>query len=153
MRRDGRFIRHRRCGIRGGMRRLGRILTSQTAHLEQLFGAAIPRLQHFVPKRPGGRNAIPVLKRREISFAVADQYGAVEFRVATDVVVGPWIEAATVLIKPGLNRSKDTALEDRPRVTRRGMRAEMGATLKNSDHLGCGSDLALPHRRYAVAPP
>jgi DNA-binding beta-propeller fold protein YncE len=44
------------------MRRLSRILVSHTAHLKQLFGAAIPRLQRFIPKRPRGRNAIPVLK-------------------------------------------------------------------------------------------
>ena len=31
-----------------------RILASRTAHLKQLFGAAIPRLQHFIPKRPRG---------------------------------------------------------------------------------------------------
>ena len=74
-----------------------------------------------------------MFQRGEISFAVADQHGAIEFRVAADVIVGPWIEAAAVLVKPGLSRSKDTALEDRPRVTRRGMRAEMEATLKNRD--------------------
>ena len=115
------------------MRRLSRILASHTAHLKQLFGAAIPRLQHFIPKRPCGRNAIPVFKRREIPLAIADQHGAIEFRVAADVIVVPWIKAATVRVKPGLDRSKHTALEDRPRVTRRGMRAEMAATLKNRD--------------------
>ena len=86
-----------------------------------------------MPKRPRRRNAIPVFKRREIPFAVADQHGAIELRVAADVIVVPWIEAATARVKPGLDRSKDTALEDRPRVTRRGMRAEMEATLKNRD--------------------
>src|ERR1700722_11621591 len=55
------------------MRRLGRVLASHSAHLKQLFGAAVPRLQHFVPKRPRGRNAIPVFERREVAFAVADQ--------------------------------------------------------------------------------
>ena len=74
-----------------------------------------------------------MFKRREISFAVADQHGAIEFRVAADVIVVPWIKAAAVRVKPSLDRSKDTALEDRPRVSRRGMRAEMGATLKNHD--------------------
>jgi hypothetical protein len=115
------------------MRRLSRILASHTAHLKQLFGAAIPRLQHFISKRPRWRNAIPVFKRGEISFAVADQHGAIEFRVAADVIVVTWIKAAAVRVKPSLDRSKDTALEDRPRVTRRGMRAETGATLKNGD--------------------
>jgi hypothetical protein len=115
------------------MRWLRRVLASHTAHLEQLFGAAIPWLQHIISKRPRRRNAIPVFKRREILFAVADQHGAIEFRVAADVIVVPWTKAAAVLIKPGLVRSKDTALEDRSGVTRRGMRAEMGATLKNRD--------------------
>jgi hypothetical protein len=38
-----------------------------------------------------------------------------------------------VRVKPSLDRTKDTALEDRPRVARRGMRAEMEAALKNRD--------------------
>ena len=115
------------------MGRLSRILASRAAHLKQLFGAAIPRLQHFISKRPRWRNAIPEFKRRKISFAVADQHGAIEFRVAADVIVVPWIKAAAARVKPSLDRSKDTALEDRPRVTRRGMGAEMAATLKNRD--------------------
>jgi hypothetical protein len=38
-----------------------------------------------------------------------------------------------VRVKPSLDRTKDPALEDRPRVARRRMRAEMEATLKNRD--------------------
>src|ERR1700739_1980106 len=115
------------------MRRLGWILARHAVHLKQLLGTTIPRLQHFIAKRPCRRNAIPVFKRREISFAVADQHGAIEFRVAANVVVVPWIKAAAVRVKPGLGRPKDTALEDRPRVTRCGMCAEMAATLKHRD--------------------
>src|ERR1700719_4057309 len=115
------------------MRRLGRVLASHSAHLKQVFGAAVPRLQHFIPKRPRWRNAIPVFERREVAFAVADQHGAIEFRVAAYVVVVPWIKAVAVRVKPSLDRTKDPALEDRPRVARRRMRAEMEATLKNRD--------------------
>src|SRR5580704_3463421 len=115
------------------MRRLGRVLASHSAHLKQLFGAAVPRLQHFIRKRPCGRNAIPVFERREVAFAVADQHGAIEFWVAAYVVVVPGIKAVAVRIKPSLGRTKDTALKDRPRVARRRMRAEMEVTLKNRD--------------------
>src|ERR1700730_10964927 len=115
------------------MRRFGRVLASHSAHLKQLFGAAVPRLKHFIPKRPRGRDAIPVFERREVPFSVADQHGAVELRVTANVVVVPWIKAPPVRVKPSLDRTKDTALEDRPRVARRGMRAEMEATLKNRD--------------------
>src|ERR1700736_941750 len=38
-----------------------------------------------------------------------------------------------VRIKPSLDRTKAPALEDRPRVARRRMRAEMEAALKNRD--------------------
>src|SRR6202011_2931326 len=38
-----------------------------------------------------------------------------------------------VRVKPSLDRTKDPALEDRPRVARPRMRAEMEATLKNRD--------------------
>jgi hypothetical protein len=102
---------------------IGSILASHSAHLKQLFGAAIPRLQHFTPKRPRGGNAIPVCKSREIAFAVADQHGAIEFRVAADVIVVHRIEAAALRVTPSLDRSKDTALGRSP--ARRGMRAEM----------------------------
>src|SRR4029077_11767259 len=48
-------------------------------------------------------------------------------------VVVPGIKAVAVRVKPSLDRTKDPALEDRPRVARRRMRAEMEATLKNRD--------------------
>src|SRR5580700_1828854 len=98
------------------MRRLGGVLASHTAHLKQLFGAAVPRLQHFIRKRPRGRNAIPVFERREVAFAVADQHGAIEFWVAAYVVVVPGIKAVAVRVKPSFDRTKDTALKDRPRA-------------------------------------
>src|SRR6202043_10850 len=52
-------------------------------------------------------------------------------RVAAYVVVVPGIKAVAVRVKPSLDRTKDPALEDRPRVARPRMRAEMEATLKN----------------------
>src|SRR3984893_10713882 len=115
------------------MRRLGRVMASQSAHLKQLFAAPVPRSQHFIRKRQSGQNAIPGFERREVAFAVADQHGTIEFRVAAYVVVVPGIKAVAVRVKPSLDRTQDTALKDRPRVARRRMRAEMEATLKNRD--------------------
>ena len=53
-----------------------------------------------------------MLHRLEILAAEADQHGAVEFRIAADIVVIAGIEGAPAGVVPDLLRPEDPLLED-----------------------------------------
>ena len=82
-----RLVLHRREGIVAAPRTVGRILLGRAVHDVELLGVRVPRLEVVVGDRPGRRDAAVVRDHAEVLGAQPEERGAVELRVATDVIV------------------------------------------------------------------
>jgi hypothetical protein len=74
--------------------------------------------------------------RLKVLRAISKEDGAIEFRIATDVVIVARIEALSGAVEPRLQRPEDAALKDRTGVAR------IGAVAKASAAFAIGSSLA-----------
>src|SRR5713101_4675390 len=69
-------------------------------HLVKVLSLAVVRLQVLIADRPSRRNTVMVTDLTEVLLTQADQRCAVEFSVATDVIVRTGVKLLTVLVKP-----------------------------------------------------
>src|SRR5713226_9890320 len=87
-------------GIRAACRRLGGIFASLSVDVVQTLGVGIVRLQIVVADRPGRRKTAVMFYFSEVLRAQAEQGGAVELRIAADVVVRVRMQLFAVLVVP-----------------------------------------------------
>ena len=100
---DSWLVRHLRKGVRAAAWRFTGIIAGFPVHEEKLLGQIVIGFQVFVTYGPGGRGTALVLERLEVFAAEAWQRGAVNFSIATDVVMHARLEAAAVpCVNPGL---------------------------------------------------
>ncbi len=130
---DRRLIRNRAVGIRPGVARLGAVEAERAAHPIERLRARVPGLQLFVPERPARRRPFAIGDGREILGAIADQHGAIELRIAADVVVIAGMEGVTRPVDPRLFRPEDPTLKDGARVARVGGVRKPLAALQNEN--------------------
>ena len=136
---DGGFVRDGGKGIGARMRRFGRVLADLAAHLIEGFGLLVPRLQRVIAKGPAGRRALDMAQGGEILRAVADQHGAVEFRIPAAIVIIAGVEGRARRVQPFLVGAEMAAGKDRVGVARLGRVFQPVAPLEDQD--------AQPRRR------
>ena len=71
--------------------------------------------------------------RLKVLRAISKEDSAIEFRIATDVVIVARIEALSGAVEPRLQRPEDAALKDRTGVARIGAVAKAGAALEDEN--------------------
>ena len=94
---------------------------------------AVPGLELLVRKWPARRRPIAIDNRLEVSRPVAKEDGAVELRVAPDIIVIARIEGLTRAVEPGLVGAKNAALEDGAGVARFRAVAKARAALEDEN--------------------
>ena len=67
-------------------------LAALAVHVEQRLGLGVIRLELVVSDGPGRREAVDMADLPEVAFAQPEQRGAVDLRIAADVVVQPGME-------------------------------------------------------------
>src|SRR5262245_51274199 len=77
--------------------RLGRVLAALAVHEVELLGLGVIRLEIVVRDRPPGRDPVVMTHLAEVPLAHPEEDGAVELRLAPDVVVLPGVERRPVL--------------------------------------------------------
>ena len=98
------FVTYSRILVGSAGVRFSRILTTIPVHVIEMFGLRVVRLQFIVADWPGRRGPAVVSNLAKIFFAQTEQRGAVEFRVAADVIICVWMEGFAVLVVPGFFR-------------------------------------------------
>src|SRR6266705_910293 len=98
------LVTYRRILVGSAGIRLSRILTAIAMHVIEMFGLRIVRLQFIVANWPGRRGPAVVPNLTKVFLAQTEQRGAVEFRVASDVIICVWMECFAVLVVPGFFR-------------------------------------------------
>jgi hypothetical protein len=101
---DARLMTDRRKRVRGARGRFGRIHAPLTVHLVELLGLGVVGFHILVADRPSRRDAAVVREFPEVFLAQAEQSGAVELRVATDVIVRVRVKFLAVFVAPQLLR-------------------------------------------------
>ena len=110
---DARFVRHRRVGVLGAGRALGRVLSVLAVHQVEVLRLGVIGLQVVVRDRPGRRDPTMVAKLAEVLRAETEQRRAVELGVPADVVVDLGLELVAVPVVPELLREVLPAYEHR----------------------------------------
>ena len=97
---DAGLVLDGRVGELATARPIGGILAGRTVHVVEAFGLGVVRLKLLVRERPGRREATVVLDYTEVLRSQTEQGGAVQFGVASDVVVLFGREFVAVLVVP-----------------------------------------------------
>src|SRR5262245_23117766 len=87
-----------RVGRTGG--RFGGIFAAVAMHVIEPLRFCVIRFYVFVTDWPGGRKAAVMANFPEVFFPETEQRGAVEFRIAADVVIGVRMELSAVFVVP-----------------------------------------------------
>src|SRR3989454_7254737 len=87
-------------GVRGAGGRVRRIAAALAVHVVELLGPRVVRLQVLVGDRPRGRDPAVMLDLPEVLAPQPEERGAVELRVAADIVVRVRVELPTVPVAP-----------------------------------------------------
>src|SRR5207247_9962594 len=88
--------------VRGAGGRVRRIGAALAVHVVELLGTRVVRLQVLVGDRPRGRDPAVMLDLPEVLAPQPEERGAVELRVAADIVVRVRVELPTVPVAPHL---------------------------------------------------
>ena len=131
---DARLVRDRRMRVVAARVRLGRVLPAGTVHLVELLGLRVVRLELVVGDRPGGRDAVVVLKLAEVLPAQAVESGAVELGRAADEVVHLGLERLAARVVPRLRRDVAVLDED---VSARASSPARGGASRPAPAAGC----------------
>ena len=91
------------------MRRLGWVEPDRAADVVELLGQAVPGLEFLVRKWPSRRRSVSIGDRLEVPRPITEQDGAVELRVAADIVVVAGIEGSAGSVEPGSSGGKRPA--------------------------------------------
>ena len=103
--------------------------------VEEFFGAGVVRLHVGIGDGPGGRDAALVLDLAEVFGAHAEERGAVDFGLTTDVVGLLRVEGLVVLVVPGFGGVVAVVEEDGGGVPVEFFLGEEGAALEDEDAL------------------
>src|SRR6516162_427671 len=90
----------RRVGKLAAASRLGRIFTYLAVYMIEPFGLAVIRLELIIRNRPGRRDSTVMFYLAKILFAEPEQCRAIKLGVATNVIIGVWMQLAAVRVAP-----------------------------------------------------
>ena len=109
---DAGFVDDWRVGVGSAGPGLGRVFAALAVDVIEGLGLGVERLELIVTDGPGRRKAVFVLEFAEVALAQAEQGGAVDFRVAADIVVQAGVERLAGAAEPGLLRLIGAVDED-----------------------------------------
>src|SRR5437588_3851933 len=130
-----RFVGHGRERVRSVARRLGRIAAPRSVHAVQPLRLEVIGGEVLIAARPGRREAVVVPDLPEVAFPHPQQHGAVDLRVAADVIVRAGAERAALLVVPSLRGVVALFDEDRVRVPVGLLPRKPSAALEQQDPL------------------
>src|SRR5919108_2530845 len=135
---DPRLVADRWVRVRPRRGRLRRVLAALPVHEVEALGLRVVGLEVFVRERPGGGDSAVVVDLAEVPLTQPEEDGAVDLRLAPDVVVLTGVERLPVLVEPRLVRLVLVADEYRAAVPVVRLAPQVIAALEDEDALAGG---------------